>query len=316
MIETNPPSTNLAIVDPGITVVAARIARRLREAQDWQAAIAGLLEMLGKSLSCHRAILFRLRELPGQGFAQSIASYWVDGDVVGSTLPPTTIVQSIVDTDPFLEKLGQEVRQGKMFAGLTRDIDGFLRTDFENQKIKSFVSVSIFSHGHLWGTLAVNDCLEERIWGHDVEAGLELIALAIGDAIERSLSDAHVSEIIRRTMIQASLDAIIVIDETGSIIEFNPAAEKMYGYARSEILGKDLLHTVVPEFYRQGYRTGADYMAGRGAPMIGQRMETVTQNKSGDIVPIELTAAEMRAADRRFFFGSIRDLPAKYRAEG
>ena len=39
-------------------------------------------------------------------------------------------------------------------------------------------------------------------------------------------------------MIQASLDAIIVIDETGSVIEFNPASEKMFGYTRNEILGK------------------------------------------------------------------------------
>ncbi|TIL77540.1 MAG: PAS domain S-box protein, partial [Mesorhizobium sp.] len=86
-------------------------------------------------------------------------------------------------------------------------------------------------------------------------------------AIERSLSDAHASEVIRRTMLQASLDAIIVIDETGSIIEFNPAAEKMFGYQRSDILGKDLLDTVVPEYYRKGYVSGAEYMSGRGAPM-------------------------------------------------
>lgn len=315
MIETEPPSTNRAIVEPGITVIAARIVRQLRDAPDWQAAIPRLLEMLGKSLSCHRAILFRLRELPDQGFAQAIASHWVDESVVGSKAPPTTIAQSVVETDSFLEKLGQEVRQGKMFAGLTRDIEGFLRADFEQQRIRSFVSVAVFSHGHLWGTLALNDCLEERNWGHDVEAALELVAQAIGDAIERSLSDAHVSEMIRRTMIQASLDAIIVIDETGSIIEFNPAAEKMYGYSRAEILGKDLLFTVVPEFYRKGYRTGAEYMSGRGAPMIGQRMETVTQNKAGEIVPIELTATEMRVADRRLFFGSIRDLREKYLAE-
>ena len=57
-----------------------------------------------------------------------------------------------------------EVRQGKIFAGLTRDIEGFLRHDFEKQKIKSFLSVSVFAHGHLWGTLAVNDCVDERAW--------------------------------------------------------------------------------------------------------------------------------------------------------
>jgi PAS domain S-box-containing protein len=315
MIETLPPSINPDIANPGCSVAAARIVRRLHEVQDWQRIIGEVLELLARSLGGHRAILFRLSELPGQGLAQSIAAYWVDEAVVGSAGPPTVIIQSIINSDPLLERLAEEVRQGKMFAGRTCEIEGFLRKDFENQKIKSFLSVTVFAHGHLWGTLAINDCVVERDWTNEEKAAAEIVAMAIGNAIERSLSDAHVSEIIRQTMLQASLDAIIVIDETGSIIEFNPAAERMFGFRRSAILGKDLLDTVVPHFYRKGYATGADYMAGRGAPMIGQRMETVTQNADGEIFPIELTATEMRVADRRLFFGSIRDLREKRRAE-
>ena len=315
MIETLPPSTDPAIANPGFSVAAARIVRQLREAPDWQNIIADVLEMLARSLGGHRAILFRLRELPGQGFAQSVAAYWVDEAAAGSAGPPTVIIQSIVNSDPLLERLAEEVRQGKMFAGRTRDIEGFLRRDFESQNIKSFLSVTVFAHGHLWGTLAINDCVAERRWTDDEKAAVEIVAMAIGNAVERSFSDAHVSEIIRQTMLQASLDAIIVIDETGSIIEFNPAAERIFGYKRSAILGKDLLDTIVPHFYRKGYATGADYMHGRGAPMIGQRMETVTQNAVGEIFPIELTVTEMRVADRQLFFGSIRDLREKRRAE-
>ncbi|MEO5325403.1 PAS domain S-box protein [Mesorhizobium sp. CC13] len=300
---------------PSPTLVAAQIVRRLRQAPDWQLEIDRILECLAAAFAGHRAILFRLRDLPGQGFAQSIAAYWVDPNVDEIAAPPTTINQAIVDSDPLLERLAEEGRQGKMFAGLTRDLTGFLRTDFENQHIKSFLSVAVSAHGHLWGTLAVNDCVMEREWTDDEVAALEIIAAALGDAVERSQSEYHVSEIIRRTMLQSSLDAIMVIDETGSIIEFNPAAEKMYGWSRDEILGKDLLDTVIPSYYRKGYCNGADYMAGRGAPMVGQRLETVTQNAAGEIIPIELTANEMRLADRRLFFGSIRDLREKHRAE-
>src|SRR5258708_36083191 len=56
-------------------------------------------------------------------------------------------------------------------------------------------------------------------------------------------------------------------------------------------------------------------MSGRGAPMVGQRLETVTQNAAGEVFPIELTATERRVADRRLIFGSIRDLRDKLRAE-
>jgi len=315
MIDTQPPSTDLSLTDPGCTVAAARIVRRLHETAEWQRIIDEVLELLSRSLGCHRGILFRLRELPGEGFAQSIAAYWEDGGVVAGAERPKVIHQSVVIEDDLLSKLGEEVRQGKMFAGRTREIEGYLRRDFEGQRIKAFLSVTVFANGNLWGTLAVNDCMVERRWTEEEKAAVEIVAMAIGAAIERSLSDAHVSEIIRQTMLQSSLDAILVIDETASIVEFNPAAERMYGFRRADILGKDMIDTIVPSFYRKGYETGAEYMAGRGAPMIGQRMETVTQTASGEIFPIELTVTEMHVADRRFFFGSIRDLRERRRAE-
>ncbi|WP_292405973.1 PAS domain S-box protein, partial [Mesorhizobium sp.] len=313
MVEAAP--SDVHGVRQGAAMAAVHVVRRLREAGDWQREMDSILETLCGAMDCQRGILFRLRELPGQGFAQSVAAYWIDPRFGGELASPTIIMQSVVNSDPLLERLAEDERQGKIFAGHTRDLEGFLRTDFEKQHIKSFLSVSVFAHGHLWGTLAVNACVNEREWTDEEEATLHIVALAIGDAIERSLSDAHASEVIRRTMLQASLDAIIVIDETGSIIEFNPAAEKMFGYQRSDILGKDLLDTVVPEYYRKGYVSGAEYMSGRGAPMVGQRIETVTQNAAGEVFPIELTATEMRVADRRLIFGSIRDLRDKLRAE-
>jgi len=295
--------------------VTAGLVRQLRFAPDWQVVIGPVLSTLGDGFDAHRAILFRLRELPGQGFVQSVGAWWADATIPGIAGPPTALDHTVISADPLLERLSAEVRQGKIFAGLTRDLDGFLRKDFDANGIKSFVSVPVFSHGHLWGTLAVNDCLRERHWSLEERAAIEIVATAIGEAIERSLSEAHVSEIIRRTMIQASLDAIIVIDESGSIIEFNPAAEKVFGFSRDEILGHDLLHTVIPTFYRKGYANGAEYMAGRGARMVGQRIETLTQNAAGEVFPIELTATEIRVADRRLLFGSIRDLREKHRAE-
>lgn len=313
--EATLPSSGTAPKEASPAVAAARIARRLREAVDWRREIDELLELLGRSCSGHRAILFKLEDVPGHGLTQSVAAYWVDGSIAGNAAAPSVIPQAVVHMDPLLGKVAAEGRQGKMFAGLTRDIEGFLRQDFENQHIVSFLSVPVWANGTPWGSLAVNDCVEERAWSDEVRAAMEIVSLAVGDAVERLQSDAHVSEVVRRTMIQASLDAIIVIDETGAVIEFNPAAEKMFGYRRSDILGRDLLHMIVPSYYREGYSTGAQYMAGRGAPMIGQRLETVTQNAAGEVFPIELTATEIKVADRRLIFGSIRDLRDRLQAE-
>jgi PAS domain S-box-containing protein len=314
-VETSLPSSGQPSEKPSATLAAARIVRRLRDAIDWQAEIDGVLELLGRSFDSHRAILFRLRELPGEGLVQSVASYWVDDTVEGISAPPTVILQSLVHSDPLLGRIAQEGRRGKMFAGMTRDIEGFLRTDFERQKIKSFLSIPVQANGVAWGSVAINDCVQERVWTGDEKAAIEIVALSLGDAIERARSDAHVGEVIRAAMLQASLDAVIVIDETGKIIEFNPAAEKMFGFAKADIIGKDMLETIIPHYYRKGFANGGEYMAGRGAPMLGRRMETVTQNATGEIFPIELTATEVRVADRRIFLGSMRDLRERRQAE-
>ncbi|HTV69838.1 MAG TPA: PAS domain S-box protein, partial [Rhizobiaceae bacterium] len=313
MIDTTPPSIDTEITEPSVSVAAARIVRRLREAQDWRRELDWLLELLATALDSHRTILFRLETLP-EGFAQSVVGFWADRTIAGE-VRPTIIPESVIHEDAFMQRLAREGRQGKMFVGRTSEIEGFLRRDFDQQKIKSFMSATIFVHGQVYGTIAVNDCLRERHWTYDEKAACEIVATAIADAIERSQSDAHVSDTIRSAFLQVSLDAVIIIDETGKIVEFNPAAEKMFGYTRAEIIGKDMLQTIIPLKFREGYADGGEYMKGRGAPMIGKRMETVSQTAAGEVFPIELTANELNINDRRFFLGSIRDLREMREAE-
>lgn len=315
MVDSLPPSLDPSIVDPNAFVATARIIRLLRQAADWNEVIHRCLELLGRSLDSHRAILFRLEDLPDRGFVQSVAAFWVDDRIEGIGEKPVVIEEAVVHSDELMGQIAEEGRQGKMFTGDTSRIAGFLRTEFERQKIKSFISIPIMANGQAWGSVAINDCVRERQWTNDELAAVEIVAFAIIDAIERSASEAHVGEVIRAAMLQASLDAVIIIDETGKIIEFNPAAEKMYGYARAEIIGKDMLDTIVPHFYRTGYTSGAEYMAGRGAPMLGRRLETVSQTAAGEVFPIELTASEVRVAGRRLMLGSIRDLRERRRAE-
>ena len=117
-------------------------------------------------------------------------------------------------------------------------------------------------------------------------------------------------------MLQASLDAIIVIDETGKIIEFNPAAEQMFGLQRSRHHRQGPARHHHPGILPQGLRQWrANTWPAAARRCSASRMETVTQNAAGEVFPIELTATEMKVADRRIFFGSIRDLRERRQAE-
>lgn len=297
-------------------IAAVDTAKLMRGALDWRDEIDHVLYQLGGSLGGHRTILFQLTELPeGQGLVQSILAFWVDRSIPYIQERPTIIMQSLVNSDDLLGRVAQEVRRGRSFIGHTRDLVGFLKEDFEKQSIKSFMSIPVFAHGRVWGTLAVNDCVRERDWSVEERTAIDLVALAIGSAIERGESDAHVSEVVHSAMLEASLDAVITVDETGSILEFNPAAEKMFGWTKEEIRGKDALHTLIPEFYRAGHATGGEYLTKRGAPMIGRRIETLSQNAKGDVFPVELTVLEVKVADRRIYLGSVRDLRERRRSE-
>jgi GAF domain-containing protein len=202
MIDTTPPSIDTEITEPSVSVAAARIVRRLREAQDWRLELDWLLKLLATALDSHRTILFRLETLP-EGFAQSVVGFWADKTIAGE-VRPTIIPESVIHEDAFMQRLAREGRQGKMFAGRTSEIEGFLRRDFDRQKIKSFMSATIFVYGQVYGTIAVNDCVRERHWTHDEKAACEIVAAAIADAIERSQSDAHFSDTIRSAFLQAS----------------------------------------------------------------------------------------------------------------
>lgn len=110
-------------------------------------------------------------------------------------------------------------------------------------------------------------------------------------------------------------EAMIVIDERGVMSSFSSAAERLFGYAASEAVGRNV-STLMPAPYRQnhdGYierylNTGERRIIGIGRVVVGQR-------KDGSTFPMELAVGEMRSGERRFFTGFIRDLTERQKTE-
>lgn len=107
----------------------------------------------------------------------------------------------------------------------------------------------------------------------------------------------------------ASLDAIIITDARGRVLEFNPAAEAMFGHARAETLGKPIGELIVPDHHRAAHEAGmARYTAGNPARVLGRRMEMEALRADGTIFPVELAITEAESDGQRFFAASLRDL--------
>ena len=111
-------------------------------------------------------------------------------------------------------------------------------------------------------------------------------------------------------VLRASLDAIISIDAQGVVLEFNPAAERMFGYVRDDVVGTDMAELVVPPAQREAHRRGLSRMLEGGEDRIlDQRLELDAQRADGSLFPVELAITRMAGfGASAVYTGFIRDL--------
>ena len=115
---------------------------------------------------------------------------------------------------------------------------------------------------------------------------------------DRALDALRESEAHYRAIIEVALDCVIAIDATGRVLEFNPAAEKTFGFRKADVVGRELADFLVPPAFRQAHRDGlARNAASGGGALIGQRVEMPALRADGTEVQIEL-ADQRRAVGR------------------
>lgn len=118
-----------------------------------------------------------------------------------------------------------------------------------------------------------------------------------------------------RTLIRATQDAIVQADASGRVVDWNPAAEEMFGYGREEILGEPLT-VLMPERFRESHEAGIRrYLETGDAKVLGETVELHGLRADGTEFPIELTIDTWSADDERFFSGIIRDITERKRTE-
>ena len=130
---------------------------------------------------------------------------------------------------------------------------------------------------------------------------------------ERSLRE---SEARKGAILDSALDAIITINERGRIVEFNPAAQKMLGHGRAEVVGRELAEVLIPPSWRDKHRSGLEhYLASGEGPMLGKRVEITAMRADGKEFPVELTITRVNLDGPPMFTGFIRDISERKKAE-
>jgi len=117
--------------------------------------------------------------------------------------------------------------------------------------------------------------------------------------------------------IAASLDSVVTIDHEGRVLEFNPAAERTFGYARKDVLGKRMMELIVPPELRDAHQLGIErYLSTGEARILGRRIELTGYRSNGERFPVEVAIMRIDMPGPPMFTAFLRDLSESKRLEG
>ncbi|MBO9630747.1 MAG: PAS domain S-box protein [Shinella sp.] len=123
-------------------------------------------------------------------------------------------------------------------------------------------------------------------------------------------------EAYHAAVVRTALDGIVVIDGDGLVVDFNPAAEAIFGYARDAVIGEPIAELIIPPEHRAAHEQGLSrYLATGAGNVLGKRLELPAMLATGELIPIELTITDVTLGGRRLFAAHIRDQRAARRAE-
>ncbi|HEY8148204.1 MAG TPA: PAS domain S-box protein [Vicinamibacteria bacterium] len=159
-----------------------------------------------------------------------------------------------------------------------------------------------------------------------VEVSASLVPLGEGSAVLTILHDIterrRAEEALRRSearmksVLDAALDAVIMMDEQGLVVSWNSRAEDLFGFATDEAIGRTLSELIIPLRYRADHTRGLKaFLATGEGPVIGRRVELSALRRDGSEFPVELTVTVLKEGPTFYFNAFVADITERKRAE-
>lgn len=109
------------------------------------------------------------------------------------------------------------------------------------------------------------------------------------DVLRESERFLRESETRKSAVLEVALNCIITADRQGRILEFNPAAERTFGYTRAEVIGRTIAEVIIPPSLRAAHLRGLEHYNATGeGPILRQRIEVVGMHRDGSEFPVEI----------------------------
>ncbi|GGF83319.1 bifunctional diguanylate cyclase/phosphodiesterase [Azorhizobium oxalatiphilum] len=276
-------------------------------AQDLSCLTPGLLGRLAGVFDLQRVSLFKVRDSGGPGVSTVCCVDWTlpgRASLLSGQHPPAH-----GGGDPILAEWSARRRRGEIVKGLACDFEGYMGGFMRTYGVVNFLTVAVMVNGRWWGHLCGDSADEARVWTLADQRAFQCIAEILSGVIARSGGEQMISEASRRGMLDSAIDAVVIADEAGAIIEFNQAAEIVFGFARADILGRPVTDTILPP------QPFASQMEGGGWPPVPadrglakRTIEAEARRADASTFPVEVTVSEISSEGRRLFAAHIRDI--------
>jgi PAS domain S-box-containing protein len=168
--------------------------------------------------------------------------------------------------------------------------------------------------------LGVVECFRPEAAAPD--ADLLAAMAAVGNQIGQFIGRTRIESVVRdsesriRAILDTALDAIVSMDHQGVITDFNPAAERIFGYPRAQAIGRELAALLIPPGLRDRHRSGLQrYLSTGEGPFIDRRIETTAVHADGREFPVEIAITAVPSIGPPMFTGFVLDVTERTRAD-
>lgn len=256
-----------------------------------------------------------------------------DDAVVRWWNPGSARLELLADTRPDRSGRAGDIARGEGAVGIAFAsaspvvVEDYARWEHQVSSsiaVGSGVAVPLLLQDSAVGVLAIYSRESRRYKETEVQL-LALFAAQVAPVIEAALlritsqretSRVEASDRQLRDMLDAALDAHVVMDARGRITRWNAQAEAMFGWRREEIIGKELADTMIPPAFRDAHRIGLGrYLKTGEGPLMNRRVELEALRKNGIAFPVELTVTPIGTADGPAFSAFLRDISERRQVE-
>ncbi len=127
--------------------------------------------------------------------------------------------------------------------------------------------------------------------------------------VEERTSELRARELESRHIVESAVEAFVSIDVAGRVVDWNPQAEKTFGWSRAGILGKRIDETIIPPAHREAHRAGIrQFLATGEGPVLNRRIELPALHRDGREFPVELTIWEVQDGKGIRFNAFLHDI--------